>query len=77
MDVMPTTRAGSSKAAGAARIRILDGKTELARHRRSYDTGRTIEDPAHLEGLLAATRQANPPSRTGTPYFPTHPAPSH
>lgn len=47
-------------AAGAARIRILDGKTELARHRRSYDTGRTIEDPAHLEGLLAATRQANP-----------------
>ena len=45
--------------AGATRVRILDGQTELARHRRSYDTGQTIEDPEHLEGLLAATRQAN------------------
>ena len=26
---------------------------------RTYDTGLTVEDPAHLEGLLAATRQAN------------------
>ena len=40
-------------------IRILDQQVELARHRRSYDTGQTVEDPAHLEGLLAATRQAN------------------
>ena len=45
--------------AGATRVRILDGQTELARHRRSYDTGQTIEAPEHLEGLLAATRQAN------------------
>ena len=45
--------------AGATCIRILDGQTELARHHRTYDTGRTVEDPDHLEGLLAATRQAN------------------
>ena len=45
--------------AGATRIRILDGQTELATHHRTYDTGLTVEDPAHLEGLLAATRQAN------------------
>ena len=45
--------------AGATRVRILDGQTELARHRRSYDTAQTVEDPAHLEALLAATRQAN------------------
>ena len=45
--------------AGATRVRIFDGQTELARHRRSYDTGQTIEDPERLEGLLAATRQAN------------------
>ena len=45
--------------AGDARVRILDRQAEIARHRRSYDTGHTVEDPAHLEGLLAATRQAN------------------
>ena len=36
-------------------VRIVDGATELARHARSYDTGQTLEDPAHLEGLVAAT----------------------
>ena len=45
--------------ASDTRVRILDQQTELARHRRTYDTGQTVEDPAHLEGLLAATRQAN------------------
>ena len=45
--------------AGATRIRILDGQTELTNHHRTYDTGLTVEDPAHLENLLAATRQAN------------------
>ena len=45
--------------ASATTVRVLDRQTELARHRRSYDTGQTIEDAAHLEGLLAATRQAN------------------
>ena len=45
--------------ASATTVRVLDRQTELARHRRSYDTGQTIEDAAHLAGLLAATRQAN------------------
>ena len=45
--------------ASATRVRVLDQQTELARHRRSYDTAQTVEDPAHLEALLAATRQAN------------------
>ena len=40
-------------------MRLVDGTTEVARHRRSYGTGETIEDPAHLAGLLAVTRQAN------------------
>ena len=39
--------------------RILDGQTEFANHHRTYNTGLTVEDPAHLDGLLAATRQAN------------------
>jgi transposase len=46
--------------ASAALVRIVAGAVEIARHARSYDTGQTIEDLAHLEGLLAATRQANP-----------------
>ena len=45
--------------ASATTVRLLDRQTELARHQRSDDTGQTIEDPAHLDGLLAATRQAN------------------
>ena len=45
--------------AGDTRVRILDRQVELARHPRSYDTGQTVEDPDHLDGLLAATRQAN------------------
>ena len=40
-------------------MRLVDGTTAVARHRRSYGTGETIEDPAHLAGLLAVTRQAN------------------
>ena len=45
--------------ASATTVRLLDGQTELARHRRSYDTGQTLDDAAHLEGRLAATHQAN------------------
>ena len=48
--------------ASATTVRIVAGTKEIARHARSYDTGQTIEDLAHLEGLLAATRQANPSS---------------
>ncbi len=40
-------------------VRVVDGVDELARHARSYDTGQTIEDAAHVEGLVAAARQAN------------------
>jgi len=39
-------------------IRILDKDTEVARHRRSYDRDRRIEDPAHVEGLLELKRKA-------------------
>jgi len=46
--------------ASATLVRIVAGAVEIARHARSYDTGQTIDDLAHLEGLLAATRQANP-----------------
>jgi transposase len=48
--------------ASATTVRLVDGATEIARHPRSYDTGQTIEELEHLEGLLAATRQANPSS---------------
>jgi hypothetical protein len=45
--------------ASATTIRIVAGTDEIARHGRSYDTGQTIEDPTHVEGLLTATHQAN------------------
>jgi len=48
--------------ASATTVRLVAGADEIARHTRSYDTGQTIEDLTHLEGLLAATRQANPSS---------------
>jgi hypothetical protein len=48
--------------ASATTVRLVAGADEIARHPRSYDTGQTIEDRTHLEGLLAATRQANPSS---------------
>ena len=46
--------------ANATTVRLVVGADEIARHARSYDTGITIEDPTHLEGLLTATHhQAN------------------
>jgi len=39
-------------------VRILLGKDEIARHRRSWDRGRRVEDPAHIEALLAIKRRA-------------------
>ena len=45
--------------ASATTVRIVAGADEIARHGRSYDTGQTIEDQTHLEGLLTATHQAN------------------
>lgn len=39
-------------------IRILDGTTVVATHVRSFDKGRQLEDPAHLQALVAAKHQA-------------------
>lgn len=39
-------------------VRILDGAHEIARHRRSYDRRRQIEDPAHIEALLKQKQKA-------------------
>ena len=43
-------------------VRVIAGSEEIARHARSYDTGDVIEQEAHIAGLVAATRQANPSS---------------
>jgi transposase len=43
-------------------VRVIDGTEAIARHVRSYDTGQTIDDAAHLADLLAVTRQTNPSS---------------
>jgi transposase len=40
-------------------VRVLAGGEEIARHGRSYDTGRVIEQEAHIAALVAVTRQAN------------------
>lgn len=39
-------------------VRILDGSTEIASHRRSYDRGENVEDPAHRHALLEEKRKA-------------------
>ncbi|NIS33550.1 MAG: transposase, partial [Actinobacteria bacterium] len=56
----PYVRRPLTLLASAVTVRVVDGTTEVARHRRSYDTGAVIEDPAHVEGLIAATRQTHP-----------------
>lgn len=44
--------------ASEAMVRILDGTSEVARHRRSYDRHREVEDAAHIDALLAEKRRA-------------------
>lgn len=39
-------------------VRVLDGGTEVARHARSYDRGRRIEQPSHLRALAEHKRTA-------------------
>ena len=39
-------------------VRILEGTSEVARHRRSYDRHREIEDSAHIDALLAEKQRA-------------------
>ena len=38
------------------RVRVVEGYQTIADHPRSFDRGRQIEDPAHLEALLAHKR---------------------
>jgi transposase len=45
--------------ADLAQVRILDGATVIATHARSYDKGQQIEDPSHIEALVAAKRHAH------------------
>jgi transposase len=40
------------------RLRIVDGQTIVASHPRSFDKGQQIEDPAHVQALVAWKRQA-------------------
>jgi hypothetical protein len=46
--------------ANAETVRLLDGPTELARHRRSYDRHQRIEDPAHIAAVVQQKRKALP-----------------
>ena len=39
-------------------LRIVDGPHVLARHKRSYDKGAQIEDPAHIQALVEQKRGA-------------------
>jgi transposase len=48
--------------ASTTTVRLIAGTDEIARHVRSYDTGQTMEQEAHVAGLVAATRQTNPSS---------------
>lgn len=47
-----------SLVASETTVRILEGTAEIARHRRSYDRHQRIEDPAHIEALLAEKQRA-------------------
>jgi transposase len=48
--------------ASTTTVRLIAGPDEIARHVRTYDTGQTIEQEAHVADLVAATRQTNPSS---------------
>jgi transposase len=39
--------------ASPTQVRVLDGMTVVATHARSFDRGQQIEDPAHIEALVA------------------------
>ncbi len=44
--------------ASAEQVRVLDGVTLIASHPRCYDKDQQIEDPTHIEALVARKRQA-------------------
>ena len=41
------------------RVRVFDGAQEVASHPRSYDSGKQIEDPAHIQALVERKRAAH------------------
>jgi hypothetical protein len=45
-------------------VRIIDNEQTVAVHQRSYDRGRQIEDPRHIEALSAAKYAAGQHRRT-------------
>ena len=49
--------------ASDTQVRLLDGITEIARHRRSYDRHERIENPAHQQALLEDKRKATGSTR--------------
>jgi len=52
-------------AASDTEVRILDGTVEVAHHRRTYDRGQPVLDPAHQQAVLKAKRKAFDVSPTG------------
>jgi transposase len=52
-------------AASGTEVRILDGATEIARHRRSYNRQQLVLDPAHQQALLRGKRKAREATRSG------------
>lgn len=44
--------------ADAQTLRMLDGAVEIARHARSWDKGRVVENPAHVDALHQSKRAA-------------------
>ncbi len=40
-------------------VRVLDGTAEIARHNRCWDRHQKIDDPAHIEALLAEKQRAH------------------
>lgn len=45
--------------ASLTEVRVLAAGEVIARHRRSFDKGQQIEDPAHIAGLVEAKRAAS------------------
>jgi len=50
-------RRGLTVWASPERVRVVDGEDIVAEHDRSFDKGQQIEDPAHIEALVAAKRE--------------------
>ncbi len=52
-------------AASETLVRVLEGLEEVARHERTYDRGRQVEDPSHLAALVEEKRRARKGRATG------------